>query len=36
MSYKRFKVIKEILIRANKDLKSKDALRIALNLNKLK
>jgi len=36
MSYKRFKIIKEILLMANKDLSSKEALDIAIKLNKLK
>ena len=36
MSYKRFEIIKEILLRANKDFKSKEALNIAIKLNKLK
>lgn len=36
MSIKRFTVIKEILMKLNKDLNSKDALEIALRLNKLK
>ncbi len=36
MNYERFKLIKEILVKANKDFKSKEALKIALNLNKLK
>lgn len=35
MSYKKFKVIKEILLRANKDFKSKEALEIAIKLSKL-
>lgn len=35
MSIKKFEVIKAILIRANKDFKSKEALKIAVNLNKL-
>ena len=36
MSYKKFEIIKEILIRANKDFKSKEALEIAIKLNKLR
>lgn len=36
MSYKRFEIIKEILLRANKDFRSKEALNIAIKLNKLK
>lgn len=36
MNYKKFKIIKEILVRANKDFRSKEALEIVLNLNKLK
>nr|DAZ67448.1 MAG TPA: hypothetical protein [Caudoviricetes sp.] len=36
MNYKRFKIIKEILLKANKDLSSRDALDIAIKLNKLK
>lgn len=35
MSYSKFQIIKEILIRAKKDLGSPEALRIAINLNKL-
>nr|DAM20069.1 MAG TPA: hypothetical protein [Caudoviricetes sp.] len=36
MSYKKFEIIKMILKRANKDLSTKDALDIAIKLNKLK
>ena len=36
MSYKKFEIIKMILKRANKDLSSKEALGIAIKLNKLK
>lgn len=36
MSYKKFKVIKEILERANKDFRTKEALNIAIKLSKLK
>lgn len=36
MSYKKFEIIKKILLRANKDLSSKDALDIAIRLSKLK
>lgn len=35
MSCKKFQIIKEILIRANKDFKSKDALETAIRLSKL-
>lgn len=35
MSCKKFQIIKEILIRAKKDFKSKDALETAMKLNKL-
>ncbi len=36
MNYNKFKVIKEILIRAKKDFKSKETLEIAIKLNKLR
>lgn len=36
MNYKRFKIIKEILLKANKDFRSKEALEITIKLNKLK
>ncbi len=36
MSYKKFTIIKEILVRANKDLYTKEALEIAIRLSKLK
>lgn len=36
MSYERFKIIKDILARANKDLYTKEALEIAIRLSKLK
>lgn len=36
MSYEKFKLIREILIRANKDFKSKEALIVTIKLNKLK
>lgn len=36
MNYKKFKVIKEILIRAKKDFKSKETLEIAIRLSHLR
>lgn len=36
MNYKKFKIIKEILLRANKDFQSKETLEIAIRLGKLK
>lgn len=36
MSYEKFEIIKEILLRANKDFKSKEALEIAIRLSKLR
>lgn len=35
MSYKKFEIIKAILIRANKDFKDRGTLEIAIKLSKL-
>lgn len=35
MSYKKFEIIREILLRANKDFKDRETLEIAIKLSKL-